>query len=256
MAFLQGELERTEMENCSIKLMYDKLRIDYNYMRMCFEKEMQDHKVKEVKGKEVFDEKSKEKKRTENGGVLVPRTFMDLGSATNKVKEVKGQEVSDGKFGEKKRMKNGGELTKRKFVDTGLATNKVKEVKGKEVFNGKCEKKKRLENGAELVPRQCKDLVLITNVKTMMDHEASSSTMRKPRSQDQVGSAMKSIEVASKELVLSKNEDFNDDNVEDTLPKSRVYIRARSEETMVSMLKCVLTFNFASLYMINCCRFR
>jgi len=231
MAILQGELERKKMENCRLKLMYDQLKTDYNTMRMCFEKVMLDHKFKEVKGKEVFDGKFKEKERTENGGVLGSRK--DLGSTTNKVKEVKGQEVSDGKFGQKKRMKNGGELMKRKFVDVGLTTNKVKEVKGKEVYNGKCEKKKRLENGGELVPRQCKDLVLLTNAETTMDHEACSSSMRKRRSQDQLGSAMKSIGVASKELVLSKNADVNVDNVEATLMKSRVSIRARSEETMV-----------------------
>jgi hypothetical protein len=179
MAILQGELKRKKTENCRLKLMYDQLRTDYNYMRMDFEKVMQDCKVKEVKGKEVFDGKIKEKKIAENGGVLVPRKIMDLGSATNKVMEVKGQEVYDGKFGEKKRMKNGGELVKRKFVDAGLATNKVKEV-----FNGKCEKKKRIENDGELVQRQCRDLVWITNAETVMDHEASSSSMRKPISKD------------------------------------------------------------------------
>jgi len=225
MAILQGELERTKMENCRLKLMYDLLRIDYNYMRLRFERVMQNRKVKKVKGKEVFNEKFKEKKRTENGGVLGPSKFMDLGLATNKIKEVKGQEVFDGKFGEKKRRKNDGELVKRKFVDAGLETNKVKEV-----FNGKCEKKKRIENGGELV----------TNVETTMDHEASSSSMRKPRSKNQLGSTMKNIDVSSK-----------DDNAEATLTKARVCIRTRSEETKVSMLKCILTFNFAIFYMIN-----
>jgi len=235
MAILEGELEEAKMENCRLKLMYDLLKTDYNYMRMRFERVMQDRKGKKVKGKEVFEGKFKEKKRTENGGVLEPRKFMDLGSATKKVKEVQGQEVSDKNFGEKMRIKNGGELMKRKFDDAGLSTNKVKEVKGKEVFNGKCEKKKRLENGGELGPRQCKDLMLITNVETAMDYEASSSSMRKPRSQDQLGSVMKSIDVSSNEIVLSKNEDVNVDNVEDSLTKARVCIRARSEETVVSM---------------------
>ncbi|RHN60369.1 putative transcription factor WRKY family [Medicago truncatula] len=229
MAILQGELEEAKMENCRLKLMYDLLRTDYNYMRGRFERMMQDHRGKKLKGKEVFDGKFKEKTRTENGGVLGPRKFMDLGSTTNKVKEVKVQEVFDRQFGENMRIKNGGELMKRKFDDAGLATNKVKEVKGKEVFNGKCEKKKRLENGGELVPRKCKDLVLITNVETAMDHEASSSSMRKPRSQ-----AIKSIDFASNEIVLSKNEDANVDNVEDSLTKARVCIKARSEETMIT----------------------
>ncbi|RHN60368.1 putative transcription factor WRKY family [Medicago truncatula] len=229
LAILQGELKQTKMENCRLKLMYDQLKTDYNNMRMHNKKVMQDRKVKEVKGKEAIDGKFKEKKRIENGGLLEPRKFMDLGSTTNKVKEVKGQDVSDGKFGEKKRMKNGGELVKRKFVDAGLATNKVKEV-----FNGKFEKKTRIENGGELVQRQCRDLVLINNVETAMDHEASSSSMRKPRSKDQLGSTLKSIEEASKELVLSKNEDVNVDNAEATSTKARVTIRARSQETMIT----------------------
>jgi len=230
--------------------MYYDLRTDYNYMQMRFEKMMQDHNVKEVKVKEVFDGNFKEKKRTENGGVLGARKFMDLGLASNKVKEVKGQEVSNGKFGDKKRMKNDGELMKRKFVDVRLDTNKIKEM-----FNGKCEKKKRTENGGELVQRKCRDIVLITNAETVMDHEASSSSMRNPRSKDQLGSTMKSIEVSSKELVLSNNEDVNVDTAEAILSKARVTIRARSEETMVSMLNCILTFNFASFYIINCCPF-
>ncbi|RHN60310.1 putative transcription factor WRKY family [Medicago truncatula] len=229
MAIIQGKIERKKMENCRLKMMYDELRTDYNYMQMRFEKMMQDHNVKEVTGKEVFDGNFKEKKRTENGGVMGPMKFMDLGLASNKVKEVKGKEVFDGKFGDKKRMKNDGELVKRKYVDAGLDTNKVKEV-----FNGKCEKKKRTENGGELVQRQCRDFVLNTNAETTMDREASSSLMRKPRRKDQLGSTMKSIEVASKELVLSKNEIVNVDNAEATLTKTRVTIRARSEETMIT----------------------
>ncbi|AES88086.2 WRKY1b transcription factor [Medicago truncatula] len=183
MAIIQGKIERKKMENCRLKMMYDELRTDYNYMQMRFEKMMQDHNVKEVTGKEVFDGNFKEKKRTENGGVMGPMKFMDLGLASNKVKEVKGKEVFDGKFGDKKRMKNDGELVKRKYVDAGLDTNKVKEV-----FNGKCEKKKRTENGGELVQRQ----------------------------------------------FLSKNEIVNVDNAEATLTKTRVTIRARSEETMIT----------------------
>ncbi|KEH29704.1 WRKY1b transcription factor [Medicago truncatula] len=184
LAILQGELKQTKMENCRLKLMYDQLKTDYNNMRMHNKKVMQDRKVKEVKGKEAIDGKFKEKKRIENGGLLEPRKFMDLGSTTNKVKEVKGQDVSDGKF--------------------------------------------------ELVQRQCRDLVLINNVETAMDHEASSSSMRKPRSKDQLGSTLKSIEEASKELVLSKNEDVNVDNAEATSTKARVTIRARSQETMIT----------------------
>ncbi|KEH29706.1 WRKY1b transcription factor [Medicago truncatula] len=181
MAILQGELEEAKMENCRLKLMYDLLRTDYNYMRGRFERMMQDHRGKKLKGKEVFDGKFKEKTRTENGGVLGPRKFMDLGSTTNKVKEVKVQEVFDRQFGENMRIKNGGELMKRKFDDAGLATNKVKEVKGKEVSQ-----------------------------------------------------AIKSIDFASNEIVLSKNEDANVDNVEDSLTKARVCIKARSEETMIT----------------------
>ena len=189
MANLQGKLEHAKMENRRLKFMYDQLRTDYNYMRMRFEKVMQDHKVKEIKGKEVFDGKFKEKKRTKNIGVVLgPRKFMNLGSATNKV-------------------------------------------------NGKCEKKKRIENG-ELVQRQCKNLMLIINDETVMDHEASSSSIRKPRSKDQLGSEMKSME-----LVASKDEA--------TMTKARVTIRARSEETMViSMLNSILTFNFATFYIL------
>jgi hypothetical protein len=66
---------------------------------------------------------------------------------------------------------------------------------------------------------------------------------------------LKSFEEASKELVLSKNEDVNVENVEATLTKARVTIRARSEETIVSILKCILTFNIARFYIINCCSF-
>ncbi|GAU31931.1 hypothetical protein TSUD_270630 [Trifolium subterraneum] len=71
MAILQGELDRTNMENRRLKLMLDQLQTDYDTLRMHFNKVMHDRMV---------ERKSKEKERIKNGGVLVPSKVIDFES--------------------------------------------------------------------------------------------------------------------------------------------------------------------------------
>ncbi|WJX49944.1 hypothetical protein P8452_36319 [Trifolium repens] len=74
MAILQGELDRTNMENRRLKLMLGQLHANYKNLRMHFDKVMHDRMV---------ERKSKEKERIENGGVLDPSKFIDLELAPN-----------------------------------------------------------------------------------------------------------------------------------------------------------------------------
>nr|KYP48279.1 WRKY transcription factor 6 [Cajanus cajan] len=88
------------------------------------------------------------------------------------------------------------------FMDL-MQQQKAEEVGEQEVFGGKLEEKKQGESGGVLVPRQFMDLGLATNADT--DEPSSSSG---GRSQDRSGSSgNNNIEVASKELGTSKNDE-------------------------------------------------
>lgn len=152
-----------------------------------------------------------------------------------------------------------------------MQQQKAEGVEEQEVIGGKLEEKKQGESSGVLVPRQFMDLGLATNADT--DEPSSSSG---GRSQDRSGSP--NAEVASKELVTSKNESVNEEghdlekkeygrgveredspsghnfagdkvprfspqknNVEQaeaTMRKARVSVRARSEAPMVSSSAC------------------
>ncbi|XP_058759855.1 probable WRKY transcription factor 31 [Vicia villosa] len=85
MAILRGKLARMKKENSRLSLMLDQLQTDYDMLRMHFEKVMHDNKNEEVEG---FVGKFKKKRRTVNGGVLVPRNFLELGLDINTDTEI------------------------------------------------------------------------------------------------------------------------------------------------------------------------
>ncbi|KAK7312702.1 hypothetical protein VNO77_36774 [Canavalia gladiata] len=83
LAVLQAELERKKVENHRLRNMLDQVNTNYNTLQMHLVNLMQEQKAEEGEEQEVFDGKLEEKKQIQNGGVLVPRQFMDLGLATN-----------------------------------------------------------------------------------------------------------------------------------------------------------------------------
>ncbi|XP_058759842.1 probable WRKY transcription factor 31 [Vicia villosa] len=89
---------------------------------------------------------------------------------------------------------------------------KAKQVEGQERFVGKSEKKRRIESGGALVPRDFLEHELATNNDTEMDPKPSWRT----KSSDQLKSPQENhIEVASKELVLTKNGNISDEKKND-----------------------------------------
>ncbi|XP_058751473.1 probable WRKY transcription factor 31 [Vicia villosa] len=90
-----------------------------------------------------------------------------------------------------------------------MQDKKAEEVGEQEGFVGKFEKKRKFEIGGALVPRDSLELGLAINAEPKMDPEPSSS---RTISSDPLGSPPENnIEVASKELVLSKNENVSDE---------------------------------------------
>lgn len=136
-----------------------------------------------------------------------------------------------------------------------------KKAEEQEVFDGKFEEKKKVENSGVLMPRQFMDLGLAANAE--VDDPASPSI---GRSRDQLGSPT-NVEVASMEEGIIKNENVgveekkeierhnfsppknvNVDQVEATMRKARVSVRARSDAPIVSILymcQSLHFFNFA-----------
>ncbi|CAI8616114.1 unnamed protein product [Vicia faba] len=86
---------------------------------------------------------------------------------------------------------------------------KAEEDGEREGFVGKFEKKRKIENGGALVPRDSLELGLAIKPKPEMDPEPSSS---RTLTSGRLGSPPENnFEVASKELVLSKNENVSDE---------------------------------------------
>ncbi|TKY66988.1 WRKY transcription factor 6 [Spatholobus suberectus] len=83
LAVLQAELERMKRENQKLRDTLDQVNTNYNALQMHLVNLTQEQKAEEVEEQEVFGGKLEEKKHGDNGGVLVPRQFMDLGLATN-----------------------------------------------------------------------------------------------------------------------------------------------------------------------------
>ncbi|KAK7404891.1 hypothetical protein VNO78_05932 [Psophocarpus tetragonolobus] len=80
LAVLQAELKQMKRENQKLRDTLDQVNTNYDALQTHFTILMQQQKAEEVEEQEVFGGKLEEKKQ---GGVLVPRQFMDLGLATN-----------------------------------------------------------------------------------------------------------------------------------------------------------------------------
>lgn len=90
-----------------------------------------------------------------------------------------------------------------------MQDKKAEEVGEQEGIVGKFEKKRKFEIDGALVPRDSLELGLAINAEPKIDPEPSSS---RTISSDPLGSPPENnIEVASKELVLSKNENVSDE---------------------------------------------
>lgn len=82
---LQAELERMKVENHQLRNMLDEGNRKYNTLQMHWMSMVQDKKVEDCneEQKQVIGGKLDEEKQNGNGGVLVPRQFMELGLAAN-----------------------------------------------------------------------------------------------------------------------------------------------------------------------------
>lgn len=92
LAVLQAELEKKKVENHQLKNMFDEAKMNYNTLNMHFMSLMQKGKVEDCN-----EEQLEEEKPNGNGGVLVPRQFIDLGLAANEshvVDEPRSQDQS------------------------------------------------------------------------------------------------------------------------------------------------------------------
>lgn len=150
---------------------------------------------------------------------------------------------------------------------------KAEEVEEQEAFDGKFEKKRKLEDGEASVPKDLLKLELAINAYVEIDPEPSSS---RTLSSDRLESPPENnIEVASKELVLSKNGNASDEEKEEdgkeieredspvphaeriqrmsppnyapnfvdadaNLRRARVSVRTRSEGNTVNTRQCVI----------------
>lgn len=83
LAALQAELERMKMENLRLRDMLDQVNTSYNGLHMHLVSLMDQKADQDAEEQEGMDVTEGEKKQTGNGGVLVPRQFMDLGLAAN-----------------------------------------------------------------------------------------------------------------------------------------------------------------------------
>jgi hypothetical protein len=132
MAILQGELDRTNMENRRLKLMLGQLHANYKNLRMHFDKVMHDRMV---------ERKSKEKERIENGGVLDPSKFIDLELAPN----VETEMVLDPSSSSMGRKRSRDEL-RSPTNNTDVASNELVLQKNKSIVS---DGKKELGKGIE-----------------------------------------------------------------------------------------------------------
>lgn len=90
LAVVQAELERMKMENHRLRNMLDQMHSSYNGLHTHFMNLMQKQKADQ-------DEEEEEKKPGENGGVLVPRQFMDLGLAATNAGDADDHSLSSGR---------------------------------------------------------------------------------------------------------------------------------------------------------------
>ncbi|KAL2328372.1 hypothetical protein Fmac_021799 [Flemingia macrophylla] len=188
LAALETELESVKRENQKLRDMLDRVNADYNALHMHFMDLMQHQKV--FGGKLELD-----KKQGENGGVLVPRQFMDLGLATN----VDSDEPSSSSGG---RSQDG----------SGSPGNNNIEVASKEII-GTSKKGKGVNDDGVVHEQEKKEYGGGNEIEgSSSGHAYADDKIPRP--------------------IPPKNN--NGDQAEATMRKARVSVRARSEAPMIS----------------------